>query len=51
MEKQRGSTLEHRELYSVACDKSEWIGIHKKKNAYICITESLCYIAVVNTML
>ena len=39
-DKQQGPTVQHRELYSISCDKH-----NKKKNVYICITEfTLLYI-------
>ena len=42
--KQESLSVQHRELYSISCDKPQWRGIFKK-NAYMCITESLCYTA------
>ena len=52
MGKQQGPTVEHRELYSISCDKPEWKRIfHKENNVYICITESLCCTTVINTTL
>jgi len=32
----QGPTVEHRELYSVSCDKPQW------ERIYTCITQSLC---------
>ena len=48
MDKQQGPTLEHRELYSVSCDKPNGNEYEKE---YICITESLCCMAEINTTL
>ena len=44
MDEQGSSAVQHRALYSIAYDKSEWENI--KNN--ICITESLCYTAEMN---
>ena len=49
MDKQQGPTVEHRELYSVSYNK--WKRIFKKECIHICITESLCCTAKINTTL
>ena len=40
-----------RELYSVSCDKPFLMEKNMKENIYICITESLCCTAEINTTL
>ena len=47
MDEQGSSAVQHRALYSIAYDKSEWENI--KNN--ICITESLCYMPETNKKL
>ena len=49
-DKQQGPNVQHRELYSIFYDKPMEKNILKKK-AYICITESLCCTAEINTTL
>ena len=49
MEKQQGPTVQHRELYSIPCDKPEWKRTWRR--IYRCITESLCCTAKINTTL
>ena len=39
MDKQQGPTVQHRELYSISCDKP-YGKVYEKE--YICITESFC---------
>ena len=51
MDKQQGPTVEHRELYTMSCDKPSWKRILKKECIYISITESLCCTAEINTTL
>ena len=43
---QQGPTLQHRELYSISCDKPSWKSLFKS----IYITESLCCTAEINTL-
>ena len=50
MDKQQGPNVQHRELYSVPYDKPQRKRI-LKKNVYICIDESLCRTAEINTTL
>ena len=50
MDKQYSSTVQHREL------QPSFVGIehdrrYKKKNVFMCMTESLCYIAQIDTTL
>ena len=47
MDKQQGPTVQHRELYSISCDKP----YGKEHKKYVCITESLCCTAEINTTL
>ena len=46
---QQGPTVEHRELYSVSWETITEKNI--KKNVYMCITDSLCCMAEINTTL
>ena len=48
MDKQQGPTVYHRELYLLHCDKSI-MGKSMKNKKYICIAESLCCTAGINT--
>ena len=45
MERQQAPTVQHRELGSINHHGKEY----EQKNVYKCITESLCWIAVINT--
>ena len=45
-DKEQGLTVQHRELYSISCDKH-----NKKKNVYICITKLPCFTSEDNTTL
>ena len=47
MDGQQGPTVQHRELYSISCDKPQWKRIRKR----IHITESLCCTAEINKTL
>ena len=52
MDEQQGPTVEHRELYSISCDKPEWKRIFEKRiDTCICIIETLCYTLEPNTTL
>ena len=53
MDKYQGTSVQHRELYSISCDKPQWNGNeHEKVQLYICITESVIYCrAEINTTL
>ena len=48
MDRQQGPPVEPRELYSVSWDKPSWKRI--VKILYLCITESLCCTAEINTL-
>ena len=50
MDKQQGPTVQHRELYSIFCDKPDGKE-YVKEYIYICITESLCCTSEINTTL
>ena len=57
IDRQQGPIIQHRELYSISCDKP--LEKNRKKNvyiythtyAYICTTESLCCAIEINTTL
>ena len=48
---QQGSTIEHREFYSIFCGNIYEKRIRKRINMCIYITESLCYTPETNTTL
>ena len=43
----QGPSIQHRELYSISCNKTI---TEKNMKNYICVTESLCYTAEINTL-
>ena len=49
IDKQQGPTRQHRELYSISCIQNHNGKEYEKE--YICITESLCGTAEINTTL
>ena len=50
MDKQPGPNVQHRELCSISCDKPI-MEKNIKNNVYMCITESLCCTAEIDTTL
>ena len=47
-DKQQGLTVWQRELYSTSCDNPQWKRIYI--HMYVCIAESLCCTAEINTV-
>ena len=50
MDKQPGPNVQHRELCSISCDKPI-MEKNIKNHVYMCITESLCCTAEIDTTL
>ena len=50
MDKQQDPTVQHRELCSISYDTG-YEGKNRKKNVYVCITESLFCTAEINAIL